>query len=634
MIMPLKEYNKARKSAMKDFRAHSIRGEYPYLQVLDDILNYTETDGECDLGLVEIPIAQIAGTKSRGRTNAFASNFMPLLEEDTEFAAKWINLSKAHFEEGIRDPVEAYEFMNHFYIVEGNKRVSVMKHFGAVTIPGHVTRIIPKKNTSKESIVYYEFMDFYRITHLNFIIFSEPGSYSTLLKYINPDNHQRWNTDMQNHFKSAYYRFTQLLSEYSNMKLPLTPADAFLIYLDYHRYEDLFEKSQKILKEEISLLWEDFLLFPNKRRLTLKMDPEHVGASPLRGLLRRTNPPLKVAFIYSKSPETSKWTYMHDLGRRQLEEEYGNQISILVYDNIQTAAEGTKAMEEAIKKGCSVLFVTTPSLLKSCTSIAGKYPHVKILNCSLNTCYGHMKTYYGRLYEAKFVMGAIAGIMAQSEDIGYLADYPIYGAIANINAFALGVGMVNPDAHIHLYWYTQKDLNIEQKLREANVSIVSGYDNLIPNSPLRFGLYDHKHPDEPPLAMPVWNWGSFYIQIIDSILNYSWKKEPLRAEEAINYWWGMSSGLIDVLLSGRLPAGVRQLADVLKTSIQNGMFHPFSGTISDQNGKLKNQEGNTLTPNEIMTMDWLTENIIGTIPDASKLVDDAKTVMEIQGIYH
>lgn len=636
MIMPLKEYQKARKMAMKNFRNHSSRGEHPYLQVLDEILNYTETAREQELGLVEIPLDQIVGTKSRGRTRAFASNFMPLLEDDTEFASKWMSLYQAHVDEGIRDPIKAYEFMNHFYVVEGNKRVSVMKYVDAVTIPGIVTRIVPKKNDSKESKIYYEFMDFYKITNINFLNFSEEGGYTKLLKYVSGGSKEIWDDDMQIDFKSAYYRFSDLFAEKAAGKeMPLTTADAFLIYLDYYSYEQFLDKTQKELKSEITKLWDDFLIFPKKRRLNLKLDPEKSNTGNFKGLkLHLPTTHLNIAFINDKSPQDSKWVYMHDLGRKALEEEFGDKISVFVYNDVSNTTDGVNAMKKAIAKGCTLIFVTTPNLIKACTSIAVKYPYIKILNCSLNTCFGHIKTYYGRLYEAKFLMGVIAGIMTDGDEIGYLADYPIYGAIANINAFALGARMVNPNAKIHLYWYKTKETeaDIERKLKDAGVSIVSGYDSFPNNGQVRFGIYDFKRDETKPLAMPVWEWGNFYSKIVSSIFDNTWKKEKLKSDEAINYWWGMSAGVIDIILSSQLPDGVHQLADVLKQAIQTGILHPFSGKIYAQDGSLKNKAGNKMTPYEIMTMDWLADNVLGSIPHIDDLTDDAKKVVEIQGV--
>lgn len=633
--MLLKEYLKAKKMAMKDFRMHSSKGEYPYLQVLDDILKYAGTTKEQKLGLVDIPLDQIVGTKSWGRTNAFASNFMPLMDEESEFASKWMNLYQAHLDEGIRDPIIAYEYMNHFYVMEGNKRVSVMKYFDAVSISGNVTRIIPQKNDSKESCIYYEFLNFYEMTQINYVNFSQPGGYKKLMELVCPDRKEPWDQDMQTDFGTAYYRFADIFQEKAaGKKMPLTTADAFLIYLDYYGYEYLLDKKQKELKEEIVKIWKDFLIFPNKRQLNLKMDSDQIDAlSVIDRTIHLPISKIKIAFINQKSPETSKWVYMHDLGRKSIEQEFGSRINVLVYNQVDTTAAGIEAMSDAIEKGCTLIFVTTPSLIKACTSIAVKYPYVKILNCSLSTCYGHIKTYYGRLYEAKFLMGVIAGIMTRSNDIGYLADYPISGAIANINAFAIGARMVNPNAKIHLHWYTKKEINVDENLWNDKVSIVSGYDSIIPNNDaVRFGIYDFNQKDALPLAMPVWEWGTFYSKIVNSILNNTWKKEKLKSDEAINYWWGMSSGVIDILVSGQLPVGVKRLVETLKKSIQEKILYPFEGEIYDQNGILKNKSGEIMTPYDIMQMDWLVDNIIGEIPFRDELVEEAKSIVKIQGV--
>ena len=125
--MSVSEYIKARKKAQKVYRSQLLKGTYPYLQALDDLVSFSEITSESELGLIEIPLEAIVGTKTAGRKQAFASNFMPLLEENSEFARKWTALYRAHMEEGIRDPITAVEFMNRFYVVEGNKRVSVLK---------------------------------------------------------------------------------------------------------------------------------------------------------------------------------------------------------------------------------------------------------------------------------------------------------------------------------------------------------------------------------------------------------------------------------------------------------------------------------------------------------------------------
>ena len=125
--------------------------------VLDDILAEKKLlqTREIPLGLVQIPAELIVGTKSEGRSNAFSKSFYPLLERHTEFSDKWIRLYQAHMEEGIQEPIQAYEFMNKFYVLEGNKRVSILKFLKAASIPGKVIRIVPPRTEEKENRIYY-----------------------------------------------------------------------------------------------------------------------------------------------------------------------------------------------------------------------------------------------------------------------------------------------------------------------------------------------------------------------------------------------------------------------------------------------------------------------------------------------
>ena len=141
----LNQYVQSMKAGQKYVKAAQGRGENPYPLVLDTLLENVKIVRQEKLGLLDIPTELIVGTKTVGRMNALAGNFMPLLAENTEFASKWMLLCEAHLEEGIRDPVQCYEYLGKFYIEEGNKRVSVLRSFDAPSVPGSVVRLVPEK---------------------------------------------------------------------------------------------------------------------------------------------------------------------------------------------------------------------------------------------------------------------------------------------------------------------------------------------------------------------------------------------------------------------------------------------------------------------------------------------------------
>lgn len=629
-------YERVHKLAIKDFRHKTSKGMYPYLQVLDDILSYTHVATEVNLGLIDIPLDQVVGTKTAGRTNAFSSDYMPLLPPESEFAAKWCRLYDAQLEEGIREPVKVYEFMNRFYVMEGNKRVSVLKYCGAITIPAHVTRVIPEADDSDESKIYYEFLDFYDKTEINYLNFSQKGGYINITKQIGIEPERTWTALEREKFRSSYIQFTKIFEKRGGNKLSLTSSDAFGIYLDIYGYEDMQEKSSAEIQQEVIKIWNDFVYYPQKPEVKLIMDADRAAEKkPLvRHILPAGSELLKIAFIHTKTVETSSWTYGHDLGRNHLEQALGDQIEIRSYFQADTPEQETACLEQAIADGNTVLFTTSPRLLGESMKYAIKYPKLKILNCSLNTNCNHLRTYYGRLHEAKFLIGVIAGIMSQSDRIGYIADVPIYGMIADINAFARGAKMVNPNIKVALEWSKQKSELSAEERADIGVSFISGKDFIKPEEEsAQFGLYELEGENLVNLAMPVWNWGIFYEKTVKSMLNGTWKQEAAKGKnESINDWWGMSSGMIDVICSKRLPSGTVRLIELLKKSICSGEFNPFGGTIYSQDGLVRDEDSGSITAEEIVTMDWLADNIIGSIPTMEELVEEARPIVQVQGV--
>lgn len=632
----MEEYNKAYRAGKKDYQARMLRGELPTLEVLDDILPPKGSCSEIPLGLVQIPINQIAGTKSDGRSNAFAGNFMPILRNTSEFAFKWASLSLSHLKEGIRDPIKAYEYMNKFYIEEGNKRVSVLKYYDAVSIPGYVTRILPPRTDQVENKLYFEFVDFYALTSINYISFSKLGSYKKLLAALGKKPNEIWNDDDRLMFSSVYSRFDEEYQALGGDRLSITTGDAFLSFLLIHDYADICQKSYNELKLLVGKTWEEFELLEHNQEIDLKLAPSNEKKSLLDRLLPVNTSKLKIAFLYAKTPSSSAWTYAHELGRLHLEQTFPEEVSTICYENLtQDLVE--KAIADAIQKGCNIIFTTTPEFVQASVQAAIANPNVRILNCSLNTSHRYIRTYYARMYEAKFLMGAVAGSMAENGQLAYIADYPIFGTIANINAFALGAKMVNPRAQVYLEWSTLKDVDLGiamENILQKGVSVVSGKDMVIPEDASRyFGLY-HMEDNRPHnLAMPLWHWGKFYEQLIRTIMDGTWKYDDNKDEtKAINYWWGLSADVIDVVYSHKLPVGTQKLLAMLKRAIASGEYHPFSGLLFSQNGMIQADPDKILSPEEIITMDWLADNIIGSIPKSRELTDQAKPVTLQSGL--
>ena len=627
------EYTEALKLGKKEYKSCVSQGRFPYLPVLDDILSREEVRTEQNMGLIQIPLDFVVGTSTMGRTYSFAANFMPILRENTEFAVKWANLSDAQINEGIRDPIVAYEYMNRYYVVEGNKRVSVLKYFKADSIVANVTRKIPKYSEDEDVKIYYEYMKFNEITGLFNIEFSKPGMAEQLLELTGCTT--RWAPEVRSEFNSLLLHFTRAYEFRGGSKLPITVGDALTAFINVYGYKESLAMSDAEMNTNVVKCWNEFVVLTHKHTVGLVMDPTSVQEkkSLLSYLLPTSNRKFTVAFLYPKSPEESDWIYAHELGRNYLEETFPDQMKTICCVSGVHEENVEDVLSEVIRNGADIVFEVAPQMMKPSLKIAVDHPDVKILNCTLNTSHKYIRTYYARMYEAKFIAGVIAGALADNNKIAYIADYPIYGMIANINAFALGASFTNPRAQIYLEWSTKKDYDREHFLTENDISVVSDQDMITPSDTKRqFGLYRIEEGRTLNLAMPLWNWGIFYEKMIQSILAGSYQTEGNSEDRALNYWWGMSAGVIDMICSNNVPAGVRRLADHLKHDIKKGDMVPFYGEIYSQDGELRNKSNVAMKPEAIMEMDWLVANVKGSIPTMDTLIDAAQTVVQLKGV--
>ena len=641
--MALYDYVGALRRGRRQYQASVSKGEYPYLPVLDAILSYTDIVSEVNLGIMDIPLEKVVGTKTEGRTSAFASNFMPLLSEKSEFGAKWAYLYDHQIEEGIHDPIVAYEFMNQYYVQEGNKRVSVLKYVGAFSISASVTRLIPKRTDDLDNKLYYEFLDFYQVSFNCDIWFSKEGSYDRLIKAMNKNLGEPWSEDDRIVFKSAYDRFSKAFHAFGGDDYDMTCSDAFLVYVELLGYNEVKDRIEGQIKKDLVKIKDELLLSSRGNKIALVEQPEEMEEAPDISPLKLINwlrpfqaiepQMLKIAFIHAKTAETSSWTYGHELGRMHLEQAFDGDIETVAFFNADSETEIAGAIELAIASRCNVIFTTASQMINLSVKTAIDHPEVKVFNCSVNMSYSSICTYYGRMYESKFLMGALAASMSQDEKIGYIADYPIYGNIANINAFALGARMINPYAKVYLEWSRVKDREPQVEFGKEGIAFISGDDMITPQTPSReYGLYQ-KNADGSlrNLATPIWHWGKFYERIVNIICHGDFDRKEMKGKQAINYWWGMSADVIDVICSQNLPHGTSRLLAFLRNSIRAGSFQPFEGIIYSQDGQIQCEENDSLTPEEITTMNWLTENVVGQIPAFDDLTEEARSLVRLQG---
>ena len=502
-------------------------------------------------------------------------------------------------------------------------------------------RLIPKRTDDLENRLYYEFLDFYKVSSNCDVWFSKEGRYKELLKLMGLKPDQIWTEEERIYFRSAYGRFAKAFQMAPGDRLKLTEGDAFLVYIEVYGYDNVKGQTEREMYRALMRIWEEIQLANRGNKIELIQDPQEVEEDKKPAILKWFLPQeeipsgLKVGFIYGRTAETSRWIYGHELGRMYLEQVFPGKLTTMVVDHVETEDDVAAAIEKEVKAGCTIIFTITSRMLNQSVRSAAFYPDIKFYNCSINMSYSSVCNYYARMYEAKFLMGAIAAALSREDKLGYIAEQPTYGMLADINAFALGARMVNPYVEVHLEWARRKkEKHTEDILHDKGIRYISGHDMINPDHPSReYGLYLKKEDGTiKNLAMPVWHWGKFYEQIIRLAFKSTEEIESMKGKKAVNYWWGMSADVIDVICSENIPNGTRRLIEFLKNSIRAGSFHPFDGLIYAQDGSAKCTQGKSLKAEEIITMNWLAQNVVGYIPEIEEMNERAQELMQLQGI--
>ncbi len=582
----IEDYRSAQRAGQRAYRANVARGQSPYLAVLDDILTDVDIVAQEPLGLVDIPAESIVGTKTAGRHTAFASNFMPLLDDDTEFAVKWSNLCDAHLEEGIHTPIIAFEYLNKFYVQEGNKRVSVLKYYEAVKIPGTVTRLIPAKNDTLENKLYYEFLDFYKLSRINYVGFSRLGGYAKLQALACKATGEMWTEDDRLNFSSLYTMFSQQFYALGGGSLGLTPGDALLVYL--------------LSKLNI------FSSRPSE---------------------------LRVVFLHEHNAQTSAWVRGQDKGRAALVKAFPDKLYVSCRENINPEVDAEQVLEEVAHDHADIVFTTSARMHTACLKVAAQHPKTRFLNCSLSAPHPLVRTYYPRTYEVTYLLGMLAGIVSHSDKVGYVAANPVYGVPAAINAFAQGVRAVRPDSRVVLRWACLCDAAHPQDFSDRkDIEVFYSQDFREPEGTYRdYGLC-RRLPDGvlQPLGLPEWRWDVFFTEIVRSVFAGTWDSAP--GGRAINYWWGLKSGAERVEYPTRLNDGTMQLLKMAERQLCDGEIQVFPTESYSQGHVLHHAASGIYTPKELMEMDWLEECVEGELPSYDELDAKTRSLLNVNGL--
>ena len=318
---------------------------------------------------------------------------------------------------------------------------------------------------------------------------------------------------------------------------------------------------------------------------------------------------VKVGVIHIGDPATgSGYSYTHDQGIVAMQETLGlSDEQIVRKNNIDdtdtTAIEN--AMNECIEEGCNIIFATSWGYMDTCEALAAEYPNVFFSHAtgykSNGTNFNH---YFGRIYQARYLSGIVAGMKTETNKIGYVSAMGSENGecTSGIDAFAMGVASVNPEATVEVKvtnsWYDPEgEGQAAQALIDDGCDVIAQHcDTNNPQIAARdAGVWGVGYNSdmtaevgESVLTSVVWNWGAYYTAAVQNVIDGTWTP-GVHVED---YFGSMADGLLSITaLSSEVAEGTQEAVDVAKAAIEDGSFDVFTGTYTDAAGNTVGCDG-------------------------------------------
>ena len=333
---------------------------------------------------------------------------------------------------------------------------------------------------------------------------------------------------------------------------------------------------------------------------------------------------IKVGVLHLSDPaEGSGYSYTHDLGIQGMQANLGlSSDQIIRKINVDDSdADATRtAIQECIDEGCNIIFTTSWGYMDVTEKMASEYPDIYFCHGTGYKSNGkNFTNYFGRIYQARYLSGIVAGMNTSSNKIGYVAaqDSSNSEVTGGIDAFAIGVASVNPDATIYVKvtnsWY---DPDAERAASETLLSMgcdvmAQHCDTAYPQTMAQdagvYGIgYNSDMQKETPdscLTSVIWNWSAYYTYAVQSVIDGTWDGQ--------NYYGGMADGLVGITsLADFCAEGTQEKVDEAKAGILSGSLNVFDGKLETNTGETIGSDGSTLDDATITGgINWYYKNV-------------------------
>ena len=325
----------------------------------------------------------------------------------------------------------------------------------------------------------------------------------------------------------------------------------------------------------------------------------------------------KVGFILNGKINDHSWGESHyngmEISAREL------NLDVVYKEDIPEDESCVETIEELIAYGCKIIICDSFGYGEWELQCAKDHPDVYFFHATGVEEWDNLSTYFGRIYQMRYLSGIVAGLQTETNEIGYVAAFPIAEVNRGINAFTLGVRRVNPKASVHVEWSNSWTGEEENAAATRELMAAHAIDVLTVHSDAMAPLeiadenniwtigYNVDNSERFPdtfLTAPIWNWEKFYEPRILECLQGKF--------QGIHYWEGVETGLVDLAsLTENAKPGIAEKVEEERARLMSGTFDVFYGPIIDNEGNVRVKEGQSMT-DDLMLNDffWYVEGVV------------------------
>jgi basic membrane protein A and related proteins len=326
--------------------------------------------------------------------------------------------------------------------------------------------------------------------------------------------------------------------------------------------------------------------------------------------------PLGVGFAYVGPIGDYGWTHAHDVARRAVEEHFGDQVKTTYVENVAEGPDAERVIRQLASAGNQLIFATTFGFMNPTIRVAKQFPQVKFEHATGYQTAPNVAVYNARFYEGRAVCGAIAGHISESGIVGYIGSFPIPEVVMGINAFTVAMQKVRPDTQVKVVWVNSwydpgKEGDAAKALIDQGADIICQHTDS--PAPLQVAQERGVHgfgqasdmaayAPQAQLTAILDDWSDYYIERVQAVIDGTWQTHIV--------WEGLKEGMVKMAPYG--PAVTPEAAaagDAVREGIIAGTLHPFDGPIVNQAGEVVVAEGEHLSDEQMLQMEWWVKGV-------------------------